>query len=284
MKSEERHQLEQNELADGVARLIQTVRPYLAYVFIAALAIIGAVVGYTYWTSAQARAEEEAWREFMAATDETQFETLISRYPNSKAVPYARLRVADYKFEQGRKALLNNHAKAIALLDQAVKIYDELAQAAPVDVKEQALFCMGMAIESKSAVSEAKGVYERVVSNFPGSEWAMRAQSRIQQLDTPQAKEFYAALTNYKPITASTDLPPLDKDAGPPPAPPGVTPPQTPTDIPAPPDEPGPEKAASAPKTEAAEPAPDTENTAVPEKTAATETQSPPTEPASPQT
>lgn len=265
MKSEERHQLEQNELADWVIRLVALLRPYLIYIFVAAIVLVGVLIGLSIQSNAHLQAQQDAWREFFQAADSAQFEVLLSRYPKSAAAPYTRLRIGDLKFDEGKKILITNRTRALSLFDEAIKFYEELTQnsATPSDVRQQALFGIGLVQESKGALEEAKKAYESVVTEYAGSEFALRAQNRIQQLDTPSAKEFYAALSDYKPIGASTDLPPLD-DETPIPAPPPVTRDAAPPaasdkeEIPAPPKE----EPEAPPKEEAASPAKEPEEPA----------------------
>jgi tetratricopeptide (TPR) repeat protein len=226
MKPEERHQLEQNELADGVLRLSNKVRPYVPYFLIAIVVVAGASVAYAYWTNAQQQRQEEAWQSFFAAMNENQpdsYETLVARYPDAKVVPYAKLRIADLKFERGKKSLINDRTQALGLIDEAIGLYEALTASSSLDVQEQAMYCQGLATESKGALGEARSVYERVTTNFPNTIWAARAAERIRQIDTPQAKQFYATLSEFKPIPATTDLPPLDNSPVPPP-PSSVTP------------------------------------------------------------
>ncbi|MFO0948043.1 MAG: hypothetical protein U1D30_19325 [Planctomycetota bacterium] len=229
MKSEERHQLEQNELADWVLRLVGIVRPYLLYMFVAAVVVVGVLIGLSIQSNAKQQTQQDAWREFFTAQDAAQFEVLLSRYPDSLAAPYTRLRIADLKFDEGKKSLITNRAKALSLFDESIKFYEELTKnsSTPSDVKQQAQFGVGLALESKGALEEAKKAYEVVVTEFSGSEYALRAQNRIKQIETPSAKEFYAALADYKPIGANTDLPPLEDNNAipvPPPTTPGAAP------------------------------------------------------------
>lgn len=209
MKSEERHELEQNELADWVTKAVERVRPYWMHALVGSLLAAGALVGWAYFTAAQRQATADAWEEYLAADSPELFEAIIKEYPDSPVVPYARLRIADYRFQEGKSKLVVDRSEALARLDEAIKLYQYISQdpQAPPDARERADLGVAMAAESKGALEEAKADYRRVADLYAGTPDAQFAQKRIDVLESPQAKQFYQQLSSYVPPTPSTDLP-----------------------------------------------------------------------------
>lgn len=209
MKSDERHQLEQNELADWVARLGVTARPYLPYAAAILAVAFLAAMGYSFWSSSAEAREHEAWEEFFGAKNPEQLRIVIDRYPNSQAAPYSQLRIADFEFQDAKAKLVNDYGAAISGLSKAVDLYRELAdgRASPIQVKQQASMAMAETLESKGSLTEAKEAYQRVASNYAGSAEAALAEQRLKELDSPEARQFYTKLKDYKPPVPSTNLP-----------------------------------------------------------------------------
>lgn len=212
MKSEERHELEQNELVNWSTRWADQAWRN-RWSILGVIATIGLVFGgWTYYSRSLAARTAASWQEFLAATNPEQFQTLVDRYPGSPAVPYARLRMADLRFQEGKARLANNRGDAILKIDEASKLYSALRDdsSLPPDVREQAAMGAAAAIETKGNIADAIAAYKQVSTDFSGTVAALVAQARIKRLESPDAEKFYLQLAEYKPPATSTDLPAKD--------------------------------------------------------------------------
>lgn len=212
MKSEERHQLQQNDLADRLAALSAKVKPYIPHVAAAiVLVFVGMWIVGLISDSKQAK-RGEAWKDFFGAQNAEQLDVVVDRYPNSDIVPYARLKSAQFAFQDGKTKIFTDRDEAIKKLDKAVKAFEEVvAKSEPGGLlRSQALLGIAVSKETSGAVTDAVAAYKRLADECKGSTEAAYAERQIKNLDTPEARAFYSQAQNYKPKTPSTDLPPTD--------------------------------------------------------------------------
>lgn len=208
MKAEERHHLEQNELADGVSRFMMAARPYTATAAIVAVVLIGAGLVAGYVSGAAAQKRQEAWDAYMAATSVGEFELVMQKYGDTSVAPYALLRIADFTFREGEGTLISDRSKAVQKIDEAIKSYEKLSRdsANPI-VARQSSLSTGIAYETQGAIAKARQAYERTKTQFAGSPEADQAGKYLKRLDEPETKQFYERLASYQPPERKIDLP-----------------------------------------------------------------------------
>lgn len=208
MKAEERHHLEQNELADGVSRFMLAARPYTATAAIVAVVLIGAGLVAGYVSGAAAQKRQEAWNAYMVATSVGEFELVMQKYGDTPVVPYAQLRIADFTFREGEASLISDRSKAVSKIDEAIKTYERLSHdsANPI-VARQSSLSAGIAYETEGAIAKAREAYERTKTQFAGSPEADQAGKYLKRLDEPETKQFYERLASYQPPERKIDLP-----------------------------------------------------------------------------
>ena len=61
MKSERRHELQHNELAEWLANMAKTIQPYQNWSLTAVLVVLLVVAGYTVWSRKAAAETAQAW-------------------------------------------------------------------------------------------------------------------------------------------------------------------------------------------------------------------------------
>ena len=209
MKSEERHHLEQNELAGWVMRTVGATRRY-SVLIVGAIVVVAAISIFTsVYSSSSQRTEQNAWNMYFGADSPDALKSIITRYADAPTAAYARLRIADYAFREGKELLVTDQEQARRKLTEAADEYASLvdeAKDAPI-VARQAALGVGLAQESMCNLPKAKEAYERVVRDFPETPFAMQASERLEAIETPQAKRFYDKLASYTPPPTSTDLP-----------------------------------------------------------------------------
>ena len=88
MKGQRRHELEQNALADWLAKVIESVKPYQNAILGAVLLVVLATVAYSWWTRLSAGRNAAGSDAFHRALSQqnlnpADFEAVVQDYPNT---------------------------------------------------------------------------------------------------------------------------------------------------------------------------------------------------------
>jgi hypothetical protein len=218
MKSERRHELQENELADWLERTIDQIIPHLKTI-LGVVALLGvAFVAYLVYQNRVAANQQAIWDDFYAAAGEgaqpeeaeKKMLALADAHPADPAGLWARLYVADGQLSAGVQDLFTNRAAAKPKLKEAVKNYSLVADNAAgkyPPLVERALFGEAKAYESlgeKSDLENAIKLYEQVAKDYPGSALAVDSESRVAALKTPAAEQFYDWFAKAEPVKPVT--------------------------------------------------------------------------------
>lgn len=216
MRSERRHELDSNDLADSATAIVDRIRPYLGPL---GLAVAAAVLGLAAWTfvdSRRAAAREQSWDECLAAIAGGQaagLEGVVARHAGTPAAQWAGLILADGILDQGSQLLYVDRAQAESRLQDAVARYSALLASTTLDfVRERATFGLAKARENLGQLTEALDGYKAVVREHPNSAVRRFAEARIQALDRESTRQWYDWFAQQKPE------PPQADGAVPPPA------------------------------------------------------------------
>ncbi len=225
MKSDRRHELEHNTLADWIGAGAARYREYLPTIGVAGIAVIALVLALVFWSGRSGTSAAHAWQEFFNADDPAQLKSIADRYQGSEVALWARLDLADaYTFEASRK-LATDRDTALARLREAEQIYADVLKS---DASHSAK--MRTEVVRRAALPEAKiweimgdraqaiDHYRAIADQYAAiaPDVAAEARSRAADLETPEAADFYQWLAQYKPPAAQTPLPPNADDLFPP--------------------------------------------------------------------
>jgi hypothetical protein len=228
MKSERRHELQQNQLADWMASSITTVRPYTNAILGIGLALLIVIVAAVLWHQRTGAEESRSWEDFYRAMGKnsfTELDTVVDTYPGSDAARWATVISGDLHLDQGCQELFSDRARANQELTKAVECYqDVLEQNASSTLRERAIYGLARAREARGELEKASGDYQQLVDNWPDGPYAKVAQGRLDDLKRPSIKEFYDRFAKFDPKPAlsnepgipgqrpvfETDLPPVD--------------------------------------------------------------------------
>ena len=145
MKSQRRHELQHNALANWLAESAQAIRPYQNILVTAVVLAAAGVLAYAVWTRAAAAQTAQAWDMVNASLgtgDVSMLSSVIEKYPDSRvsrvsAVVAGDLRLArgcsqlfakqgdgGRRIEQGRRLVSNRfEASEIALAGRASHVW-----------------------------------------------------------------------------------------------------------------------------------------------------------------
>lgn len=201
MKTQRRHELETNTLADWLGRVIAQVTPYRNYLgtAIVALLVVVLIGGYSLRRASAKRAE--AWTELLTAASPEDFAGVANRYSDSLAGSWAKLRAADGELRAGLQQLFSDRDNALVRLRAAQRLYDELTQQ-PLGMDfldQRAAMGAAKSLEALGELEEAGAEYQGLLDRFPGSPFAKEAKARLDDLKDPEVVAFYEWLESREP-------------------------------------------------------------------------------------
>jgi hypothetical protein len=212
MKSERRHELQHNVLADWLAKAAEAVQPYQNMILAAVIVVVVAVLGYTWWSRASLAQTTQAWDELNTAIEMGNPEKLtkvIEGYPNSNVAMVATLLLADYHLGAGCNQLFVNKAMAQQELTKATEMYIAVRErgAKQPSLRERATYGLARAKEAKGDLAPAAQLYAEVVSDWPGGAFAGAAKQRLDDLNRPATRKLYDQFAHFDPKPAFTGEP-----------------------------------------------------------------------------
>ncbi|HWB11176.1 MAG TPA: hypothetical protein VG826_18250 [Pirellulales bacterium] len=208
MKTERRHELATNALADWLGEKIEELKPYSAAVSATALAVVVLAFATVFWYQRRQASEAKAWEGYFTALDERDPEKFRTRlvqvsdeYAQSPAGLWSRLSLADAQLGRGVEALFQDRAGARKALEEAIDDYRAVLDAAPADslLAERATFGLAGAYESKDELDGARQKYRELLDRWPEGAFSSMAKERLADLDRKTTKEFYDWFAKQSP-------------------------------------------------------------------------------------
>ena len=214
MKSERRHQLQQNELADALGSFIDRSRPYAPAVITVVVVLVLVVLGWGFFQSLSANKRSEATLSYLLETGQSDPEALsriADEFAGTQAALLARLTEADTQLAMGIQALYTDRDEAAGRLEDAVAAYRSVLEADPQSklIRSRATFGLAQALESTPGqAEEARQLYQQVVELNESEAIVEAAQQGIARLKRPEIQEFLAWFGEHRPQPAEASLPP----------------------------------------------------------------------------
>ncbi|MGE3779731.1 MAG: hypothetical protein AB7F89_21260 [Pirellulaceae bacterium] len=209
MKTERRHELQTNKLADWTGHQMEQLRPHGKMILGAA--ILGTVVIVTaiVLINDSHAAQEQAWNDYylaLGAGDRDALANVAKAHAGTEVAWWALQSQADMDLTSGIAALYTNRSDAQRALDDAQDGYEEiLAKAADGgEMQRHALLGLAQVHESRANLDKARETYEKLISQFPGTPEASQASRRLGELKDPQVAGFYTWFDRQQPKPATS--------------------------------------------------------------------------------
>jgi TolA-binding protein len=197
MKSQRKHELRANELADAINLAVQRAKPHartIGYVAAAAVALVvilfvlPAILG----RAAPEHSASAAYAAAQASGAADPLREFLQTYPKSPAVPAARLLLADRELVEvvrGASAAKGEDAKAkaAALLADAKEQYGQVAESDPA-LEPLARVGLALVTVQEGDVEKGRAALHEVIATWPLS------------IGAEKAKANFDALAGYKPV------------------------------------------------------------------------------------
>lgn len=200
MKTERRHELQQNSLAAWLEQTIESIKPHATAITAVVVAAVAVVFVYYFFTTQRRTGQLDAWNQYLAAVDQPGFDQLAEigeQYSNAPVGYCAMLLAADRQLQSGVNALFGDRTAAGQDLRMALDNYTRVAEKAkdPILV-QRGLIGKGyteesLAYDSAEYLRTAKETYEQYVEEFPEGIFTEQAQIRLNALGKPATASFY---------------------------------------------------------------------------------------------
>ncbi len=203
MKSERRHELEKNILADRLGGGLQAAQPVMPMILGAIAILVVGSLGWGIYSSTAKKKSASAWTEYyfnLTGSDPGQFVDVADDFPSSSAAGWARLTAGNMYLEQGVEAIYRNRAEGEKLLNQAIEAFEDtdLASAAP-QLRHKSQFGLAQAYEALGDLDQAAKYYEQVSSSTAYPALVADAKERLTFVSSDAGKSFYAWFDTLDP-------------------------------------------------------------------------------------
>jgi hypothetical protein len=217
MKSERRHELQHNDLAEWILKCYEQVVPYKNALLGTGLLLIVLLIGVSLWRSHSLAQAGEAWNSlgypigipvftpnFPDEKTISVMERASQTYPGTAAAQWAQVFAGDTALMVGTNKVLTEKKVGIDYLNQARELYDKALKEITIPAaREQAMFGRARALESliekKAQLDEAIAAYKELNDRFPRGMFKPIADQRLEQLEKQGTLKFYEALAQYTP-------------------------------------------------------------------------------------
>lgn len=201
MKTERRHELQTNMLADKMAAWIEAAEPYSRAILAGIVAIVVIAFAVVYISAQHNEQVAKAWDQVLDALgkqDVGQLNETAAQYPRTAVADWARLMAADLALARGSAQVFQDKKDAQDEIRRAADLYEELKNSTDFDeVQEKAIYGLARAEESLGELQKAKPLYKAVADR--GGTYAAVAQQRWDDLQRTEVKEFYDWYAKYEP-------------------------------------------------------------------------------------
>lgn len=203
MKSERRHELEHNELADRVVGLVNVIKPYSNHILITLLVVALGLAGYTMWIRGAQAETTASWDEMLASMTSgkpSDLELTADAHPNTEVGFLARTLAGDIRLAEGCNLVFQSKSQANQELEKAIDNYRLVIEDCRIpDIVARARYGLGRAYETQGDSKKATEAYKEVFEKHPDGVFAELARERFEQLGRPETKDFYLRFAIYKP-------------------------------------------------------------------------------------
>ncbi len=194
MKSERRHELQTNYLADHLGSAVQSGKPYAVYVAGALAVALVLSVGYGIYSTQSARANASAWTDYyfnLGSGDGEAFQQIAQDHPGTSAALWSRISWADHQVMTGLEQIFADRSKAESMIDKAIEAYQQVYSSAyDTEIKNRAAIGLAQAYESIGKLEDATKYY-KVVASSGQAGFDQLANTRLAWLSSGDGKSFY---------------------------------------------------------------------------------------------
>jgi hypothetical protein len=220
MNRERRHELEKNELAGHLEKVLRWFQPHLKWLAAVVLIVLVAIGANSFIAQQQASRLASAWDEFLLASTAMDrrraMEDVSLVHGDLPAGIWALQSKADMDLQQGTQLIYENRSEAEKLLQDAIAGFEEvltLARRQPF-LAQRAQFGIALAYESMGELRRARETYDEIVKQAESTALGQMAKTRSERLAQNRIQAFYAWLADQEDVTPSPQMPEMPRSLG----------------------------------------------------------------------
>lgn len=194
MKSQERHQLQTNYLADQTGQAISTIKPMATWIVAGLVALLVCILGYAYFKGQSDRNTAEAWTEFYFNQDDPEaLVQVYEDYSSTSAAALARQVEADDHLANATTTWYLDLEQARELCNDAIDGYQAvLASSRDALLRSRATLGLAQAYETMGDRDQAIQQYEAVLDLDPSNKaLADLVNARLEFLNSAEGEKFF---------------------------------------------------------------------------------------------
>lgn len=185
----------------------KNINKIIAGVVIATIAI----VAYQVVTRSAAAQKAAQWSEYHACASAEDYTKVAEKFPGTTVEHWARLEAARRFIQIGVSQSQTNRVTSDENLNSGKTQLEKLLNSpgTPEEVREHALSQLAVCLESlcDGNTQTVIDAYEKLIKDFPVSQYVPWAKSRVEFLKKPSTAEFYAWFRKTKPSPADRPKP-----------------------------------------------------------------------------
>jgi len=203
MKSERRHELKHNELADWLGERMQAFQPHATAVLLGAALLFAAVIGSIWYFGGENQAAATGWSKYFSAINDREpaavLAKLASEKSGSKAELWSYQAMGDMQLGQGAAMLHSDRTEAQKLLQQAEASYKQVENATDPMLRARARLGLAKVYESLCKPEEARKYYESAADVSKSSAIGKAAAADAQRLKDSRQVAFLEWFAKQQP-------------------------------------------------------------------------------------
>ncbi len=204
MKTERRHELQTNVLADWIGHKTDAIRPYTKLIVGGVGAVFIVAIAATFISNQQFEQSARGWADYFAASsgDSTdRLRSVAEDHAGTLPALWAMQREADLELARGIRALYTNRGESTDALAAARKLYGlvEAGATGQPMLKQAAQFGSAQAFEAEGDLDKAKDWYQKAIAAAKDSSLGKQAEVRLETLQDAEAAEFLTWFSRQTP-------------------------------------------------------------------------------------
>ena len=205
MKSQRRHELQTNELADFLGKYVKAAAPYQNLIIFGCLAVVALAVAGVYFMNQNRAAAAAGWTDYfgaVASSDAESLEEIAQIHGDTDASHWSRLTAGDINLATGASMRMTDKNEAERKLKDAAKNYEAVLEMAEPGsmLLQRARFGLAQVRESLCDVKEAQELYQQIAAANPDTELGKVAASRREALGRKSVKSWYSWFDKQEPV------------------------------------------------------------------------------------
>jgi len=218
MKTQRRHELHTNVLAEWLGKHLERIQPIVGWVVAGVVALVLAILAYSYFTSRSETQILDGWTAIAKYGNEASsaannndtprfndatrnLAQVVSDYSGTPVATFAEATLADIHLARGQALMWSNRPEALQSLREAVTRYNSAIDSTQEPLLRNRLrMNLGTTSEWMFQVDEAKRAYQQVEEGV----FEPAAKKALAALERAEAEQLFQRLEKYEPATPQT--------------------------------------------------------------------------------